>query len=211
MEEEKEIIKQIEIESKKYFEDLPPSHDWSHVKRVYNLALKIGKKENADLFVLSLTTLLHDIGRKEEFIKNGKICHAIFGKELAKEILEKYNINNEIIQKVLHCIETHRFRKNLIPETKEAKILFDADKLDSIGAIGIARAYAWVGEKKISLYSNKDFLGTGYEKEHSPMTEFTYKLSKVKDRLFTNTAKKIAEKRHNFMINFFEEIKKELE
>ncbi len=205
------IIKQIEIEAKKYFEDLPPSHDWGHVERVYKLALEIGKEEDANLVVLSLAALLHDIGRKEEFMENGKICHAERSKKIAKGILERYKVDKEIIQKVLHCIETHRFRKNLIPESREAKVLFDADKLDSIGAIGVARAYAWVGEQRISLYSNKDFLGTGYEKEHSPITEFNYKLSKVKDRLFTETAKKIAEERHNFMINFFNEIKKELE
>lgn len=206
-----EIIKQIEIEAKKYFEDLPPSHNWTHVERVYKLALKIGKEENADLFVLSLAALLHDLGRKDEFNANVKIDHAELSKELAKDILKKYKIDEKITQNVLHCIETHSFRKNLTPETIEAKVLFDADKLDSIGAIGIARSYAWVGEKNISFYSDKDFLGTGYEKEHSPVTEFNHKLSKVKDRLFTNTAKKIAEERHNFMSLFFEKLKKELE
>lgn len=206
-----EVIKNVEIEAKKYFEGLPPSHNWSHVESVYGLALKIGREENADLFVLSLAALLHDIGRKEEFIKNGEICHAEYGKELAEKILGKYKVSNEITQKVLHCIETHRFRKDLVPESKEAKILFDADKLDCIGAIGVIRAYAWVGEKNIALYSDKNFLGTGYEKEHSPVTEFNFKLSKVKDRLFTDTGKKIAKHRHNFMVNFFDEMKRELE
>ncbi len=204
-----EIIIKIKREAQKYFKNNPPSHDWSHVERVYKLALKIAKKEKADLFIVKLSVLLHDLGRKEE-MKNPKKDHAEISKRLALKILKKYNINKKVIDNVLHCISTHRFRNNKKPETREAKVLYDADKLDSMGAIGIARAYAWVGEQKIKLYSDKNFLGTGYEKEHSPVTEFLFKLSKLKDKMQTKTGKKIAKRRHKFMANYFKELNKEI-
>lgn len=209
--ETKELQNKIMQEAKSYFLDMPPSHNWNHVERVYNLALEIGKKENVDLFILSLAALLHDIGRKQELENPECLDHSEISAKLAKPILEKYNIDTNIINKVIHCISSHRFRKDKKPESKEAKVLFDADKLDSIGAIGIARAYAWAGEKNIKLYSDKNYLGTGYEQEHSPVTEFTFKLSKVKSRLYTETAKQIAESRHKFMEEFFNQLKREVE
>ncbi len=205
-----EIIAKIKDEAKKYFENMSPAHDWSHVERVYSLALKIAEKEKANLFVVKLAALLHDIGRKQE-MKNPKINdHAKISEELALKILRKYKIDEQTIKQVLHCISSHRFRNNEKPETKEAKVLYDADKLDSIGAIGIARAYAFAGEQKIKLYSDKNFLGTGYEKEHSPVTEFLFKLSKVKDTMQTKTGKLLARERHDFTSNYFEKLNQEL-
>jgi len=205
-----EIIEQIRKEAEVYFKNSCPSHDWTHVERVYNLCMKIGEEEKADLFVLQLAALLHDIGRDEETKNPSNLNHAEISKNKARTILDRYNIDKITKEKVLSAIETHRFRGNKIPATQEAKILFDADKLDCIGAIGIARAYSWAGNKKIKLYSDKDYLGTGYEEEHSPVTEFRFKLKKIKKTLFTTSAKKIAEKRHNFMVSFFEELNKEV-
>lgn len=208
---QKGVIEQVRQEAKKYFQGACPSHDWTHIERVYNLAVQIGEREGADIEILKLSVLLHDIGRKEEEKYPDGLCHAQISAEFASEILQQYQIPKQTIQQILHCISTHRFRKNQQPETSEAKILFDADKLDSIGAIGVARAYAWTGKQGISLYSDKDYLGTGYEPEHSPMTEFRYKLSKVKGRLFTQTAKQIAQQRHDFMTEFFNRLNKEVE
>ena len=205
-----EIIEKIKQEAKTYFEDACPSHDWSHVERVYNLALKITRIEKADLFIVQLATLLHDIGRKQE-MQNPELDHAQISTKLAEQILKKYQIEKGIIEQVLHCISSHRFRNNRKPETTEAKILFDADKLDCIGAIGIARAYAWAGKQGIKLYSDKNYLGTGYEKEHSPVTEFLYKLSKVKDQMQTETGKQLAEERHKFTSEYFDRLKQEIE
>lgn len=204
-------IEDIKEEAKKYFDGACPSHDWSHVKRVYDLCMYIGKEEKANLYILQLASLLHDTGRKKEIENPNEFDHAIISSEIASEILKKYNINGDIQKQVIHCISSHRyrFRGNNKPETSEAKILFDADKIDSIGAIGVARAYAWAGNKGLKIYSDKDFLGTGYEEEHSPVTEFKFKLREVKDRLFTETAKKIAGQRHIFMESFFEQLAKE--
>ena len=205
-----EIIGDIREEAKNYFAAVCPSHNWSHVERVYDLCIKIGREEGADLFVLKLASLLHDIGREKEKENPEKLDHAKISGEIIPSILKKYNINEQIIQHVVNCVSTHRARNNKIPESKEAKILFDADKLDSIGAIGVARSYAWAGNKGLQLYSDKNYLGTGYEKNHSPLTEFNFGLKNVKNMLFTETAKKIAEERHNFMVSFFDRLNKEV-
>ena len=208
---QKELIEQIRQEARTYFEGACPSHDWSHVERVYNSCLYIGRVEKAELFILQLAALLHDVGRQKEAESPDEICHAQISAEIASGILKRYQVSGEVTEQVLHCIISHRFRNNQKPETLEAKVLYDADKLDCIGAIGIARAYAWAGRQGIRLYSDKDFLGTGYEEEHSPVTEFKYKLRQVKDNLFTETAKRIAESRHNCMEMFFERLSKEIE
>jgi uncharacterized protein len=205
-----EIIEQIKEKVRGYFEDMPPSHDWSHVERVYELAVRIAESEKADLFIIKLAALLHDIGRKEEMSLKGGVDHAQVSREMASKMLADYNLNGQIAEQVLHCISSHRFRGEEKPKTLEARVLYDADKLDVLGAIGVARSYAWVGEQQVQLYSNKDFLGTGYESEHSPVTEFQYKLSKVKDAMQTETGRKIAQGRHKYILNFFERLKKEI-
>lgn len=207
---EEKVIEEIRKEAESYFQNSCPLHDWSHVERVYNLCSQIGKEESANLFVLQLAALLHDVGRKKGMESPDELDHAQISAEIASEILKKYNVNGEIAQQVLHCISSHRFRKGQKPETSEARILFDADKLDCIGAIGVARAYAWAGKQGIKLYSDKDYLGTGYEKQHSPVTEFKYKLSNVRAKLFTKTAKEIAEQRHAFMESFFKQLSQEI-
>ena len=207
----KKIINKLEQEAKKYFEGASGCHDWSHIERVNKIALAIGKKEGADLTILRVAALLHDIGRKEEMENHGLFCHAEKGGEMAREILKKYKIKDDLIDKIVHCIKTHRFRGGNIPESIEAKILFDADKLDSIGAVGVARTFLFSGnagsnclytgnEKKLSKL-NKDF---SFTKEDSAILEYEVVLKKIKDKVLTRTGKKIATNRHNFMKKFFE-------
>lgn len=203
-------LEHIKEEAKKYFDGACPSHDWGHVERVRDTALNIGRKENADLLIVEVSALLHDTGRKKEEENPDKFNHAEISAEIAEEILKRYEFDKEKINRVKHCVISHRFRGNgSEPKTIEAMVLFDADKLDCIGAIGIARAYAWAGSKGIKLYSNKDYLGTGYEKEHSPLTEFKYKLSKVKDMMKTRTGKINAYYRHERMEKFFQALENE--
>ena len=201
------LIQDIEEEAKKYFEGAPATHDWGHVKRVNKLANYIGQIEGGNLTVIKLSVLLHDIGR----LKFGGEDHNITAR-LARDILEAYKIDKETIENVCHCIETHRFRNEKEPQTIEAKVLYDADKLDCIGAIGIARACSWSGEHKQKLYSDSEKeIGSGYETEHTPLIEFGTKLSKIKERMLTKTGRKIAEDRHNFMVDFFNRLQQEID
>jgi uncharacterized protein len=193
-------------------ESSPASHGWDHVKRVHDLCLKIGKKERADLTVLGLAALLHDIGRKEEQASKGKICHARVGAEKAEKILVGLGVPKQVQKEVLACIRSHRFRGKEAPSSLEAKILFDADKLDSIGAVGVGRAFLFAGEVGARLHnSHKDLSQTvSYSREDTAFREFQVKLIKVRDRMLTASGKALAEGRHRFMVRFFERLDAEV-
>ncbi len=208
-----DIIKEISDKVKNSLNNAKGSHDWEHTQRVYNLCMHIGKKENADLEVLKLAALLHDIARLKEDKSNGEICHAEKGSEIAKEILQKYDFNNEIIENVSHCIRSHRFRGNVLSKTKEAKVLFDADKLDSIGAVGIGRSFLFAGEVGAKLHDKnvntaKDAV---YTKDDTAYREFVVKLEKIKDRILTEEGKRLAEERYDFMVDFFKRLNDEVD
>lgn len=181
--------------------------------------MHIGKEEGADLDVLEIAVLLHDIGRKEEMGSRGGFCHAEKGAEIARDILAEYDLGQKEIDNIIHCIITHRFRNSHVPKTIEAKVLFDSDKLDSIGAIGIARAFLFAGnagsgnlyignERKIAKKANvKDH---AFSEEDSAILEYEIKLKKVKNKIITNTGKRIAEERHRFMKEYFDRFWKEV-
>ena len=208
-----DLVALLVEEAKHYFTNAKGSHDWDHTERVYNLCMHIGEKENADLEILKLAAILHDIGRKYQDKTNGKVCHAEKGALLAGELLEKYEVDKERIEKIVHCIECHRFRGDKIPESKEAKVLYDADKLDSIGAVGIGRAFLFAGEVGAHLHNiGVDVEKTEpYTKEDTAYREFVVKLRKVKDRMLTEEGKRIAEERHRFMDEYFDRLNKEIE
>jgi len=214
-----------EIVEKK-MQGLPPSHDFSHVMRVYNLCLTIAKHENnVDLEVLKIAALLHDIARKEEVLdSSGNTDHAVLGAEIAEKILKDLGFTEDKISKIKHCIACHRYRGTNKPETVEAKILFDADKLDSIGAIGIARSFCWQGENKARIYSDvplKEYIKENLvggklngkikdKSKHAANLEFETKLKHIPERLYTERAKAIAKERMRFMNEFFLRLKKEI-
>jgi len=213
----KKIKEGIKKKAKIFFNDCSGCHDWTHVERVNALALKIGRKERADLDVLEVAVLLHDIGRKEEMKNKGSLCHAEKGVELAEKILKEYKIKKEDIENILHCIETHRYRSILKPKTIEAKVLFDADKLDSLGAIGIARDFLFAGfagsnclyrgnEKELAK-NKKDY---SYTEKDSALLEYEIKLKYIKNKMLTNTGKKLAKERDKFMKLYFKRFYKEI-
>lgn len=205
-------IKLIKTEIISYFNSIDSTHDLDHTLRVYNTALHIWKIEKANLDIIEVSALLHDIARLEQDKSVWKICHAELGWIKAKEILKKYSFNEDFINKVTHAITCHRFRWKNIPQTLEAKILYDADKLDSIWAIWIGRAFMFAWEHHAKLHNNKPDISSEaeYTKEDTAYREFVVKLSKIKDKLFTNEARKIAKYRHDFMVNFFERLEKEI-
>jgi uncharacterized protein len=187
------------------------SHAWEHTKRVYNLCMHIGRVEGADQQVLELAAYLHDIGRSFQDKSKGTICHAEKGAEMAHDLLEQYPISGEQRANVLHCIRAHRFRGNAHPKTLEAKVLFDADKLDAIGAIGIARAFQFAGEigAKFHNASANPEDTEPYSEEDTGYREFMVKLRKIKHRMLTAEGLRMAEERHAFMEAFFERFLKE--
>lgn len=207
------LFDEIKEEAKKYFSEAKGSHDWEHTERVLMLCLHIGEREGANMEVLELAAILHDIARAEEDKQNGRICHAEKGAELAKELLNKYELKVDLIDEVAHCIEAHRYRNEKIPATIEAKILFDADKLDAIGATGIGRAFLFAGEIGAKLHNHEiDIEQTkAYTKEDTAYREFMVKLKYLKDKMLTKEGKRLAQERHSFMTEFFERLNREVD
>lgn len=163
--------------------------------------------------VLLSAALLHDIGRSFQDAANGAICHADEGARLAEPFLQRLPLSRGQIENILHCIRAHRFRGFQVPETKEAKVLFDADKLDAIGAIGIARAFLFAGEVGARLHNpdTQPEETTSYSPDDTGYREFKVKLSKIRERMLTNEGRKLAEGRHDFMVDFFSQFTKEYE
>ena len=189
------------------------SHDWDHTERVYRLCMHIGRAEGADSEVLAVAAFLHDVGRSYEDESKGAICHAAKGAQIASTLLASYPLSDEKKRAIVHCIESHRFRGIHAPESLEARTLFDADKLDSIGAIGIGRAFLFAGEVGAKLHNPEaDLHNTRpYTEEDTGYREFKLKLSKIKDRMLTPEGRRIAEERHAFMEGFFQRLQEEYE
>jgi uncharacterized protein len=183
------------------------SHDWEHTRRVHALCLHIGKEEGADMDVLALAAFLHDIGRLAQDQAQGGLCHAQKGAEMAGEFLRGKIEDSRVLENILHCIRTHRFRgKTRPPETLEAKVLFDADKLDAIGAVGIGRAFQFAGEVGATLHNPlaEPDKTKPYTREDTAYREYCLKLSKIRDRMLTHEGRRLAEARHAFMELFFD-------
>ena len=182
------------------------SHDWDHTERVYNLCMHIGGGEGVDLKVLEIAAYLHDAGRTYQDESKGEVCHAEKGAEIAREILAELPVSDEQKTNIIHCIRSHRFRGNHRPKTPEAKVLFDADKLDAIGAVGIARAFLFAGEVGAKLHNPhvEPEDTEPYTAEDTGYREYKLKLSKIKDCMLTAEGRRMAKERHAFMEMFFQ-------
>ena len=197
--------------AQRLFENAEGSHDWEHTLRVHRLCRRIGPLEGADMIVLEAAAYLHDIGRSAQDAAQGTICHAHQGARMAHDLLAPLALERYRKDNIIHCIRTHRFRDEAAPQTIEARVLFDADKLDAIGAVGIARAYQFAGEVGACLHN--PYLAPeqteSYSKNDTGYREYVVKLSKIKDRMLTNHGKTAALERHLFMTVFFERFLKE--
>ncbi len=194
-------------EAKRHYERADAVHDFDHVLRVLALAERIGQAEGADLEIVRAAALLHDVGRGQA--ETDGFDHAAFAAERTCTILEEQP--PEKIQAVVHAVAAHRFRTGPEPSTLEARVLFDADKLDAIGAVGVARAFAYGGARGQRLWAPVETVDVGrwskegdHPRDHTPVHEFVVKLSRLKERLFTPTGQSIAEERHAYMVAFFE-------
>jgi uncharacterized protein len=200
------------------------AHDFDHVMRVYNMALKLAEGEEVDIEVIEAAALLHDIGGKKEIDDNtGKTDHALESAKMAEPILKRLGYSENKILHIKDCIITHRYRTDNKPKTIEAKIVFDADKLDTVGAIGIARSFVWIGKNKAHIYKKVDI--NAYAKEnmggkingriidktkHSTQINWETKDKHILDYLYTDKAKQIAKERKIFYENFLIRLEKEI-
>ena len=203
----------IEFARTLYPADADSAHDFDHVLRVVAMADRIAQAEEADREIVRAAALLHDIGLDE-----GRAGHETSAANRAEEILREQGYAEVFCTAVAHAIESHRFRSGPAPQTLEAKVLFDADKLDAIGAIGVARAFAFGAHRGQKLWGA---VPPGYSdqldgveadpRQHTAVHEFHVKLSKIKDRLFTVTGKQIADERHAFMVKFYQQLDREVQ
>lgn len=182
------------------------AHDKDHIYRVLYTAIDIAQTEqNVDYGVLICACLLHDIGRKEQY-ENSSLCHAMVGGDKAYQFLIDNNFKIDFAEKVKNCIQTHRYRQNNPPQTIEAKILFDADKIDVTGALGIARTLFYkgiVGEPLYSLLPNGEVSDGTNDKKPSFFQEYKYKLEKLYNNFYTKRGNKIAKERQKTAVSFY--------
>lgn len=188
-------------------------HGPDHADRVHATALYIGRAMAGRLDILSAAAILHDIGRRDETASKGAVCHAARGAELAGPILAGHGFRERDIEEIRNCITTHRFRNDNPPLSLEARIIFDADKLDSIGAIGIGRAFLFAGEVGARLHNTNltdIHLTTSYSTEDTAYREFRVKLGRIRERMLTPIGRQLADERHRFMKLFFNRLEIEI-
>lgn len=190
-----------------------PAHGWEHVRRVYDLALRIAEDEHADPFITGFAALLHDIGR---LVHRKGTHHAILSVEEAREILKQYALEPEQIEAVLHAIEAHSFSQGIEPRTLEARVVRDADRLDGLGAIGILR-WAITGtikrKRSTQSYHPADPFGEWHELDDKRymLDHFFTKLLKLEEGMYTTTGRAMAQQRTAYMRGYLQQLKTELE
>lgn len=196
-----------------FFRSDRSSHDWEHTLRVLRLCCDLGPREGADMVVLLVAALWHDIGRRDQDASRGEVCHAERGAALAAWLSADLPLTDGQKANVQHCVRAHRYRREPHPETLEARVLFDADKLDAIGAVGIARAYQFAGEIGARLHNpDRDPRHTRpYTREDTGYREYQIKLRFIKDRLLTEAGRRVAQERHRFMVLFFDRLQNEID
>lgn len=203
-----EILTKTENHIRQKLKGEGSGHDWWHIHRVRNTALKLGEEEQADLFIVELAALLHDIADHKFHGGDEEI-----GPVTAQSWLESLEVEESVIEHVCEIIRDVSFKGaevETLMKTIEGKVVQDADRLDAIGAIGIARAFAYGGHKGRELHNPNITPETHdsfeqYKKSTGPtLNHFYEKLFLLKDRMNTESGRKLAEERHQFMEEFVE-------
>lgn len=195
----------------KVVEGRDPAHDFEHILRVYRNAEFIGEREGADMETLLAAALLHDlVVYPKGSAKSSK--SADDSADMAEKILQDYGCPREKIAKITYCIRTHSYSKRLIPATLEGKILQDSDRLDALGAIGIARTFSVGGAESRRFYNPDDPFCKSGKPDDSRWTldHFQSKLLRLKNSMHTQTASEMAAERTEFMELFIERLQKEI-
>ncbi len=209
----KEIINNTIVFVKQKLENAEAGHDWFHIERVYKNAMLISKNENCDTTIVELGALLHDIA-DSKFHEGDETV----GPKTARTFLESQKVDQDIINYVIQIIENISFKGGNFEKkfsSIELEIVQDADRLDAIGAIGIARTFNYGGYKNRQLYNpeiqpNLKMTVEEYKKSEAPtINHFYEKLLLLKDKMNTTTGKQIAQERHAFMENFLKQFHSE--
>jgi uncharacterized protein len=209
----KDKFDKLSIQVKEILSKSPRCHDWEHTERVlHNAQIIASSEKNINKKVVKLGALLHDIARADELAINGEICHAKKGAELAEKILVDAGFDKEICQKVAKCVRRHRFRGNKTPVSIEEKIIYDADKLDSVGAVGLGRAFLFAGREGARVHNTKEeaMASSEYSVDDTAYREYLVKQRNIPSKMLTITGRKIALERVKFMKRFFEKLDDEI-
>jgi uncharacterized protein len=189
-----------------------PAHGWEHIKRVYKLALSVSEQENADTFTVGMAALMHDIGHVSS---DTLLHHADLSMSVAGELLLAYEVSDDTREAILHAIEAHSFSLGIEPRTLEAKVVRDADRLDSLGAIGILR-WAITGTVRrtgeTQTYHPEDPFAEWHtlDDRRYMLDHFFTKLLKLDSTMATQTGRALAQERIAFMHAYLDQIRKEL-
>lgn len=189
-----------------------PAHGWEHVRRVYDLALRIADEEGADRLIVGSAALLHDIGR---LINRKGTPHALLSVEESRGILKQYPLEAEQVEAILHAIVAHSFSQGIEPRTLEARVVRDADRLDGLGALGILR-WAITGTIKrkpqTKSYHPEDPFGEQHELNDRlyMLDHFYIKLLKLEEGMYTTTGRALAQRRTAYMRAYLQELRAEL-
>ena len=197
--------------ARSWYPDFDPVHGFDHIERVFHLCEKIGESEGADMEIVLAAALLHD---SQGSAPGGETRpnHHLISANFAVQVLSAEGWPEIRIQAVQHCIRAHRFRRNEEqPATLEARVLFDADKLDVLGAIGTARTLGYALKASTPFFGepSRQFLQDGQEEEgeiHSAYHEYLFKLRHISDLLYTPSGRRLAQERQRFLNQFFEEL-----
>jgi uncharacterized protein len=202
----------IKRKVKRMLKGRDPAHDFHHIMRVYNNAKLIGRREGTNMEILLPAVLLHDIVvYPKGSAKSSKSSHE--SADLAENILQGYDYPQDQINQICYCIRAHSYSKRLMPASLEGRILQDADRLDALGAIGIARTFSIGGSENRTFYNADDpFCRSDRDLDDMQWTvdHFQTKLLKLEDAMHTETAKKIAQERTRFMMLFIRQLQKEI-
>jgi uncharacterized protein len=210
-----ELVEETIVFVKETLRGAEGGHDWFHIQRVFNNTLLLAKDEKVNILVVSLAALLHDIADPKFHDGDESI-----GPRMAKDFLTSLNVDNKVISHVIKIIENMSFKNSLEKDkksfvSKELHVVQDADRLDAIGAIGIARAFNYGGFKNRELYNpsitpNLTMTKEEYKKSTAPtINHFYEKLLLLKDKMNTITGKNIANQRHKFMLDYLEQFYQE--
>jgi uncharacterized protein len=197
-------------QARAWYPEHDPVHGFDHVQRVLALAERLGAQLGADLEILQAAALLHDAAGAAPLSK-GRAAHEHSSAEFARAVLEQEGWPSQRIELVLHCIRAHRYRGEEQPNSVEAKVLFDADKLDVIGAFGVARTIGYAVQAGAPIFAEPSlqFLDTGELESgepHSAFHEYLFKLRRVRGRLHTEPARQLASEREQLLRAFFEQL-----